>query len=381
MVPFADPLRLGTGDVVSTSVQEQLYLNAHNPVKNHIVKKHFGGDVVSTSVQEQLYLNAHNPVKNHIVKKHFGVCKGYEKRTNNQILTVRVIGERNSGVSYLVRYLNRHLPNVTVSGGLSRGHEWFQSKDSLRIFSAEDLKHVLVLVVSRNPYNWILGMQENPIHALAHENIADWRHFVSKPWTIRTSVKDKSISSTQGAHCQEHFYSGEVLPCRRHDSVALQLADAVSSSNHNVLYPVYEMHPKSHTPFRNIREFRKAKMLNFFNMSSWVPNILFLQIEKITQENGFTGLLKALQSSYSLGICNAVSPPIEEVKFKNYLDDRSNLEYKKFFDWFACSGHWSIENKLGYHRYSHQLAQKSGRFKRKTKCPSSPFDSRYARKW
>mmetsp|Transcript_9640 Transcript_9640/g.12510 ORF Transcript_9640/g.12510 Transcript_9640/m.12510 type:complete len:411 (-) Transcript_9640:110-1342(-) len=321
----------------------------------------------------------HIRIQNHLLKKKSNQsCISYKRRTSDKIISVRVIGERNSGTSFLIRALSKHLPNVTVGGGLSRGRHWFQSAESLKIFSNEDLKNILVIVLTRSPYEWILNMQENPRNAISHVGLPDWRHFVSKPWTTRNSIRDKHISSLKGAHCQEHFLSGEVIPCRRHDTVAVQLMKTISDSGLSVAYPVYEMHPKTHKAFRSIKDFRRAKMLNFYNMSKWVPNIRFIQAEMLTTNDGLLETMQMLQNDYSLGICEGGE--MEKLSFKQYLADPRGEENKNFFKWYSCNGHWPIEEKFGYRRKRESLYYSKGKKKFKFKCSASPFDSKYSRK-
>lgn len=273
----------------------------------------------------------------------------------NEIIGVMVVGERHTGVNDVLRNLNHHLLNLTVSPGVSRNRYWFQTEESfLRMLpqtkeelssfrQGSYLNRMLVLVVTRSPYEWMLAMQKQPIHApnhyfpslksdnLQYDDKRNWKKFVSKPWTIKTSEQDQTIASTEGARCQEKFSAGEVLPCRKHDSVVLTILDSLQKRMKSTVevdklstigYPVYETHVKDHRPFKNIAELRRAKMINYYNMTAWVKNLKFIQIESLLassvgsenlepghrsqiQARKFNVLLRFLHEKYGIGVCLA----------------------------------------------------------------------------
>ncbi|GBG24303.1 Hypothetical Protein FCC1311_005212 [Hondaea fermentalgiana] len=271
---------------------------------------------------------------------------------------VRVVGERNSGVDGVVDLLSKLFPNVTVGSGFVRTKYWFQ--DERELDPEIDLEEVLVVVVLRNPYDWTLLMQRNPIFAPAHRIKHDWRRFVSRLWTTKTSITDKELSSTPGAKCQAKYQAGEVRPCRQSRTSFLG-----SETRSRYMDPVYETNPVTHLPLRNVLELRKFKMLNYANMTQWVPHISYLKLEALDTLEGVAQVQSVLSRAYNLDSCDTADGGTHA-----YVDPQSKLLAStraqmtaQYRDYLTCNIFWSVESAVfGYSAaelYTSDLCSKS----------------------
>ena len=62
-------------------------------------------------------------------------------------------------------------------------------------------------------------------------------------------------------------------------------------------YPVYEHHPRTHRPFKNILSLRRAKMENFLNLTAWLPHVKFISVESLLR-TGVDAFLEELYEEY-----------------------------------------------------------------------------------
>jgi len=279
---------------------------------------------------------------------------------------VRVVGERNSGVDGVVELLSKIFPNVTVGSGFVRSKYWFQDE---RILDPEiDLEEVLVVVVLRNPYDWTLLMQRNPVFAPAHRiKKHDWRRFVSRLWTTKTSIMDKELSTTPGVKCQAKYVAGEVRPCRQSRNTFLG-----SETRSRFMDPVYETNPVTHLPLRNVLELRKFKMLNYANMTQWVPHISYLKLEALATAEGVSKVQSVLSRAYNLDTCSqpdATVFPFADPQGKMLASARSSMT-AQYRDYLTCNIFWSVESAV----FGYSAAE----LYTTSQCSKSPFNAAFA---
>jgi len=258
------------------------------------------------------------------------------------IQLIRVIGERHSGVESLAQSIAKMFPNVTVGTGFTRNKYWFQSERVLLNEPAlVDLSKVLVITVLRNPFDWLRSFRKAPYHAPNHNFKSDWRSFLTKPWAMRTSSTDQSIASVEGVKCQHKFLAGEVLPCRQ------SRFNLVGQSTRKTNMPVYEMDPITRQPLPNVLFLRKHKLLNYANLTTWVPNHTFVKIEDLLEERGLNNFRQILASRYNLGSCETTDGA------PNRLDDvqlRHPPSSLQEIDFLNCNIDWEAEALFGYSR-------------------------------
>lgn len=180
--------------------------------------------------------------------------------------------------------------------------------------------------------------------------------------------RDKLISRTKGAWCQMNFEAGEVTPCRTNALIHQQ----ASSKK----YPVYEHHPITHKPFKNILGLRQAKMENFLNLTTWLPHVKFISVETLLQ-SGVDELLEELYEEYGkcfvfvragvtiqigLGYCKS---EVDDTNFELVTTESASASYDEM-KYLTCKIHWGIEEKLGYSPDYRYLVNK--RTKKRERC-------------
>eukprot|EP00924_Labyrinthula_sp_SR-Ha-C_P016165 maker-scaffold_4-snap-gene-21.5-mRNA-1 protein AED:0.13 eAED:0.13 QI:270/1/1/1/1/1/2/348/419 len=348
--------------------------------------------------------------------------------TNPNITSIHIIGERNSGVDELFSILETslNLPEYSkLLPSLKRGKFWFQHFDQTL---SETSSARLVLVIIRNPYEFLLSMLEHPLHAPAHFSPKDWKKFVSKSWTVERSVTDKEISRSKEAHCQEEFFGRQVVPCRKGDPV-INLLDY---DEEELGYAVYEQ--KDGKPFKHIGELRRAKLVNWFNITFWMKNVEFVRVEELMEGNYISGnkvvhLINSLESQLGKFSCLEEKKETKMFQEKRYLKrflfdeefemlrvlSRENLfklknimpienkekklreiteikaNIKKnfgFLRWITCNLHFSAEARFGYEKYKALLHEplknvtsktiNLNLISKRTKCLKDPYEVKYS---
>lgn len=120
-----------------------------------------------------------------------------------KIDSIRILGERHSGTSFLTRYLQGCFPNISVDDHFVNGKHWFQpspeyvvetsdrfgesglfatamndylhDKTWWQIAQSDDptsyFQSTLVIALFRNPYDWIEGMRRIPHHWPNHVDL------------------------------------------------------------------------------------------------------------------------------------------------------------------------------------------------------------------
>lgn len=103
----------------------------------------------------------------------------------------------------------------------------------------EDRPETAVVLLTRDPYDWVEAMRVEPHHALDHVNwhvkeidptegwrtqgeSLTWREFVTTPWIGRRGPMDDSIDKTPGgkkaANCMDGYSFEDAAPCTEEDS-------------------------------------------------------------------------------------------------------------------------------------------------------------------
>jgi hypothetical protein len=305
-------------------------------------------------------------------------CPGFTPRkdleSSPKVRIIRVIGERGSGVEAVADALQGLFPNATVGAGFTRGKFWFQSESLLSMALDDgsgaaagkkgerkknkeqtqiDISRVLVVVVLRNPYEWLHQLRRNPLHAPDHVRRKDWRAFVGKPWTTAMSISDKELAAGgRSVKCQARFRAGEVAPCRQSRfSTAGLSADSLRRKRD--MLPVYESNPVVGGALRSALELRKYKLLNWANMTKWVPNLTFLRVERLYEPAGVQRLQQVLAQHYNLATCDAAQ--VEPFQDPQHYE-RHPLSSNEELDYLTCNLDWDAENLFGYTALAPQTA-------------------------
>lgn len=186
---------------------------------------------------------------------------------------IHILGERNSGTKFVMRELQRCFPRFQF--GVKVHRDFVRAKHFFQPIVAGDFKTNILIVVFRDPVEWVAAMREKPYHSPNHilkfENQSGaivplpWKEFVTRAWTTKRSEFDKKLvledrvkETMRGDICRERFAFHEVLPCR-YDNTTSSIPD----SRIRGFEPIYEMRRDgSGEPFDNILEMRSDKIVN-----------------------------------------------------------------------------------------------------------------------
>lgn len=177
--------------------------------------------------------------------------------TNTDIKTIALLGERNSGTTWMLKELRRcYSQNFVVLNHLIRHKHYFQFDDGK--------KHNQTLVVAefRHPYQYILAMVEKPRRTTDHRQM-DWKSFVETPWTTERAASDLKYENSTGRVCQEKFKYNEVIPCERYPEENEYLTQKQNGKGLVQSIPIYELkRDGSGEPFDSIVDLRADKIRN-----------------------------------------------------------------------------------------------------------------------
>jgi hypothetical protein len=207
-----------------------------------------------------------------------------DNNNNNQIREVHILGERNSGTKFITQFLQQCYPS-TISGikvhrDLIRSKHFFQP-----IWPLHDFTHSLIVVVVRDPIEWMAAMRENPYHSPSHihgftknGNVIPlpWSKFVNKTWTTESTTIDRTLQGINrtNAQCPYKFRYHEVKPCILTVKSLRGPPWYLPISKMRGYAPVYEQ--RRGKPYDHLLQLRSDKIVN------WV-----LQIPLIMQIGGF----------------------------------------------------------------------------------------------
>ncbi|CAM9336635.1 unnamed protein product [Scytosiphon promiscuus] len=215
--------------------------------------------------------------------------------------------------------------DITVTATFCTWKHWFQDRihqdiqDGKRACverqqcpACKDVNHTLVVVIWRNPYDWISGMHKIPWHANAHASIADMSKFMTTRWMMNPQseklAREEAFAKTKNnAHCIDNFLPWEVLPCRPGDDSA-----------------IYELDPRGEA-YDNVYELRKAKYRDFDAVKTWAPYYEKILYEDMLTGNGLRDWLMSLETLYGLS-GNYKSVPEPQLA-KKMATSRSHMYY------------------------------------------------------
>eukprot|EP00545_Synedropsis_sp_CCMP1620_P004801 CAMPEP_0119009358 /NCGR_PEP_ID=MMETSP1176-20130426/4311_1 /TAXON_ID=265551 /ORGANISM="Synedropsis recta cf, Strain CCMP1620" /LENGTH=815 /DNA_ID=CAMNT_0006961863 /DNA_START=54 /DNA_END=2498 /DNA_ORIENTATION=- len=246
-----------------------------------------------------------------------------------------VIGERNSGVTWLEHSLNVCFPNATVSHTLQR--EGFLFQDEIDLSKQETETHVVV--VALNPYDWVHTMRTRPHNAPNHAGIVNWQDFLKKEWTMDRPERDFDMKDKPGPVCQQGFEVNQVVSC------------VASPDKDPSMNPIYELkRDGSGEAFASILELRADKFRNHVQeVSKWVDSVTVVKYEDLVADTmdgasqTVAGLFNVMQSvaalshqAWSCSFRDAPPVPLEDEEaltpdFVSFLNEHIDWEAEALF--------------------------------------------------
>lgn len=317
-------------------------------IKNKIVKKN--NSIHSEfSLDEQRYKikKTKSNINNYLKKNRKTIIK--EKSfldVKKEKKSLIVVGERNSGTNMLYNALRECYGEKDVYQSFARDKHWQQdeyvfktkniNKKMLNIYNS---KNYIIFVQMRGVYNWVPAMQARPYEMPAHIAIKhNLTKFILKEWTMKKPKED-----TQKNQCQGNFPTDKyVIPCIDYRGI-------------------YELdYLNGGIPFKNILDFRAAKIRNWLNMTKWNKHVFFLKLEDYYKNK--TNFLVDIEKIVGLSCKNKQS---FEVDFKTHNKHKVRVDplfkyvskKKSSENYFLTPAeryliqkltHWELEKQVGY---------------------------------
>lgn len=192
----------------------------------------------------------------------------------SDISLVHIIGERHSGTKFLTQEIQKCFPKddkFKVHRDFMRGKHFMQP-----LFWDEDYRDRLIVVIVRDPYEWVAAMHEKPYHAPNHCQLfangtvgpLSWKEFVQRPWTAERSLEDETLwrkasqESLKKYVCRDHFRMTQVMPCRLDNATAQGPPWNIPESLWRGFEPIYEQ-GRNGRPYQSILHLRRDKIVNF----------------------------------------------------------------------------------------------------------------------
>jgi len=211
-------------------------------------------------------------------------------QTSTSISQVHVLGERNSGTKFVTAELQqcfRRTEHFKVHRDFIRGKHWFQPIDELDNNST-DFRHSLIVVVVRDPVEWMAAMLQSPYHSPSHVSGFDsenedkvvplpWQDFVRRPWTTARTESDARIlkdprHQQNTTICREGFLPHQVVPCQSEPMEWMEQWK-IPQRRWRGFEPIYEQRPRDGAPYDHLLQLRSDKIVN------WILQLpLLLQI-------------------------------------------------------------------------------------------------------
>lgn len=228
------------------------------------------------------------------------------------ISKVIVKGERCSGTNYLRTLINLNFKSVTTENILGWKHSYLNVFNE-EIFGSDNF---LVLIISRNPYEWVNSLYNNPWHLSGTNGDKfilpiSFSEFIRyEPYNIDEYDYEKFIGLSGVRYIERHPFTLE--------------------------YP------------KNVFELRNWKNENFLNHSKILRNVLYIKYEDLYESP--KKILDVINENY----IHEEYDFVDERLYKG--DEYAGVFEKKIypkmsdddFNFFIESIDWNIEEKIGY---------------------------------
>jgi hypothetical protein len=204
--------------------------------------------------------------------------------TESVIREVHILGERNSGTKFITSSLQQCFPK---SAGIKVHRDFIRPKHFFQpLLQDHDFSHSLVVIVVRDPVEWMAAMRELPYHSPHHIAGFDphtgavqplpWREFVSKPWTTVPSAVDRTLPDEyrKQPQCTYRFRMDEVRPCLLDNVTAQNPPWNIPLRKWRGYAPVYELQPGGGgQPYDHLLQMRADKMVHWILQIPLLLNI------------------------------------------------------------------------------------------------------------
>jgi hypothetical protein len=261
-----------------------------------------------------------------------------KKQGKHKINTIALLGERNSGTTWMLRELRKcYNESFLVLNHMTRHKHYFQYNDEKYRYN-----QTLVVAEFRHPYQWVLAMVEKPRRCTAHRNM-DWKTFVTTPWTIPREMSDAKHSNSTDRVCQQRFRYHEVVSCEEHPPAYEYVVYKDKHRQNDQSVPIYELRRDgSGQPFSNVLEMRAEKIRNHaleVREFPFVEQVVIIRYEDLLRY-GTAELHRQIMAATGIEPHCDVTPP---------QPDRPQREMPDGFkEWIDENVDWDAEALIGY---------------------------------
>ena len=262
------------------------------------------------------------------------------------ISEIAVLGERNSGTHWLTAVLRRALSDYHVTNCFC-GFKHFMQHECW----FEERNQYLVVVIARNPFDWLTSFHSKPFNAPDHQNLT-FDQFLHREWSLfqpgaKGQLRNRTTQASRFPHAAIDVTSG--ISCKAHTLQFLNQSLRFPSVAHRMrnpplanLYrlrsctdsfdlfqeslplpfcgkvPAYEALGPGE-PFRNILQMRTAKLENHRNLVSWFENVELVQYDQLISmfPTSLNLWLDKLASKYDLRLKERHDKSVHNIAYKN----------------------------------------------------------------
>lgn len=217
-----------------------------------------------------------------------------------QIKHIQLYAERHTGSKWFEESIKQYL--VIHQYLFSLG--WKHFFPNIYTLDGTDLRDYLFIVLSRNPYDWIKSMHENPYHAHISLKNKTLINFIKSPWI---GIHEKILNKENGLYQEKEMF--------------------------------FERNPQTLLNISNVIELRNLKNQYFINLKNIVPNIKFIRYEDICGD--IVKVMNEISEEFLIYKTNRRTTYNSIPKFEKEIDDES-------LNFINENINWELEEFLGY---------------------------------
>lgn len=282
-----------------------------------------------------------------------------EDNNNKPVKQIILLGERHSGTNWITDHLTECFSDsIKVTNTYRRYKHWFQEEDPTKVPESS----AVVVVMFRDPYDWVEAMRVEPHHAHDHVHWPtsginygkgwtqqgaqplQWKEFVTKPWIGRRGKMDEKISETQegidNAKCLDDYSFVDAAPCSPEDSGPV--VEGLGP------YKYEFQHDGSERGFSSIVNLRRDKITNHLSVADFLGTRAFFPFRfEDLNANGTAKLLQSVEQATGLKAkCDATLGNARRLRSKPITKHAQLPE--DYIKWMNEFVDWEAESQIGY---------------------------------